>query len=516
MIKQIELTVPPEVASGDSILIRLVRKELRLKNSDKVEFKKIKSSIDARSKHVKVILKLEVYVNESTPLETELRINYKQVSGGKKVIIVGAGPAGYFAALELIENGLKPVIFERGKDVRSRRKDLRAIQQFSIVNPDSNYCFGEGGAGTYSDGKFYTRSHKRGSIEKALKILVEHGAKPDILYESRPHIGSNKLPGVVQSIRETILHFGGEIHFNSKMTDIIISKDTACGIIVNDGQEFVADAVILATGHSARDVFYLLKEKNILIEPKPFAIGSRIEHPQELIDEIQYKQKPRNRYLPAAAYSLVCQIRNRGVFSFCMCPGGLIVPSATAPGEIVVNGMSMSARDSRFANSGIVVSIEMQDMESYSSCGALSFMEFQKDIERKFFDTGDNSQRAPAQRMTDFVNGKLSEGSMKSSYIPGIYSGRLDELFPEKISLMLKAALVEFGKKMKGYFTSEGILVGPESRTSSPVRIPRNNLTYEHVTIKNLFPCGEGAGYAGGIISAALDGQNVARAIAKK
>lgn len=516
MIKQIELSITPEIAANDSKLLQLLKEQLRIKTSTTLEIRKIKSSIDARSRHVKVVLKLEVYIDESIPQEPALSKNYKHVSEGKKVIIVGAGPAGYFAALELIESGIKPVVYDRGKDVRSRRKDLRAIQQFSIVNPDSNYCFGEGGAGTYSDGKLYTRSHKRGSIEKALRILVEHGAKSEILYESHPHIGSNKLPLVVRNLRETILHYGGEVHFNSKLTDFIIRDNVLKGIVINDSDEHFADAVILATGHSARDIFYLLNNKNILLEAKPFALGARIEHPQELIDEIQYKQNPRNKFLPAASYRLVAQVKGRGVFSFCMCPGGLIVPSATAPGEIVVNGMSMSARNSKFANSGIVVTVEKEDVESYSKHGALECMEFQKELEHKFFENGDGSQKAPAQRMTDFVKGKVSADLENCSYIPGIYPARLDLIFPEKISERLKFALIEFGKKMKGYYTEEANLVGLESRTSSPVRIPRDKTTYEHIIIKNLYPAGEGAGYAGGIISAALDGQNVAKATLRR
>ncbi|MEP7147223.1 MAG: FAD-dependent protein, partial [bacterium] len=430
--------------------------------------------------------------------------------------IIGAGPAGYFAALELIEHGFKPLIYDRGKNVRDRRKDLREIQQFSKVNPNSNYCFGEGGAGTYSDGKLYTRSHKRGDIYKALRIFVEHGANEDILIDSHPHIGSNKLPVVVQKIRETILHFGGEINFDSLVTDLIIKDNKISGVTVNNSDEYFADAVILATGHSARDIFYLLDRKKILIEQKPFAIGTRIEHPQELIDEIQYKQNPRSEYLPASSYKLTAQINGRGVFSFCMCPGGLIVPAATSPGEVIVNGMSMSRRDSKFANSGIVVAIENEDLTGYEKYGKLAGLEFQKDIERKFFDAGDGSQKAPAQRMTDFTEERLSSGLGETSYIPGIYSSPVDKLFPEIISGRLRLALAQFGKKMKGYLSEEGYVIGLESRTSSPVRIPRDKNTFEHSEIVNFYPCGEGAGYAGGIISAALDGQNVAKAIVKK
>jgi uncharacterized protein len=516
MIKKLDLTLSPEDAFNDKRLSEIVESECNIKKNDSFEIFKLKRSIDARSRSPVINLVLQVFINESPPHEPVIKNNYKIVSDRKKVIIAGAGPAGYFAALELIEQGIKPVIFDRGKDVRQRRKDLRAIQQFSKVNPNSNYCFGEGGAGTYSDGKLYTRSHKRGDIYKALRILVEHGAKSDILVDTHPHIGSNKLPGVVKNLRETILNYGGEINFDSLVTDFIIEKEKVLGVIVNDKHEYLADSIILATGHSARDIFYLLNKKNILIESKPFAVGARIEHPQSLIDEIQYRQNPRSEFLPASSYKLTAQINGRGVFSFCMCPGGLIVPSATSPGEIVINGMSMSRRDSRFANSGIVAAVEKVDFKNYEQYKALAGLEFQKDIERKFFEAGDGSQKAPSQRMTDFVNGKLSSSVGETSYIPGIYSSRIDELLPGNISEGIKLALIQFGKKMKGYFTEEGYLVGVESRTSSPVRIPRDKNTYEHVQIKNLYPCGEGSGYAGGIISAALDGQNSAKAICKK
>ncbi|MDQ3019577.1 MAG: FAD-dependent monooxygenase [Bacteroidota bacterium] len=516
MINKLDLTLLPEEAFDDKRLSDIVKTICKIKESDRFEIVKLKRCIDARSRTPVINLLLEVYINENPPPEPVIKENYKFVSDKKIVIIVGAGPAGYFAALELIEYGIKPIIFDRGKDVRTRRKDLRAIQQFSEVNPNSNYCFGEGGAGTYSDGKLYTRSHKRGDIYKALRILVEHGAKPDILIDTHPHIGSNKLPGVVQNLRETILQFGGEINFDSLVTDLIIEDEKTLGVIVNDREEHFGDSVILATGHSARDIFYLLNKKNILIESKPFAIGVRIEHPQCLIDEIQYRQKPRSEFLPASSYKLTAQINGRGVFSFCMCPGGLIVPAATSPGEIVVNGMSMSRRDSEFANSGIVVAVENEDLQKYKPHGALAGLEFQKDLEKKFFNSGDGSQKAPAQRMTDFVNSKLSSDLGSTSYIPGVYSSMVNELLPENISERIKLALIQFGKKMKGFFTEEGYVIGLESRTSSPVRIPRDKDTYEHLQIKNLYPCGEGAGYAGGIISAALDGQNVANAICRK
>ncbi len=516
MIKKLELVLFPEDANDDKKLNRLVEEKLNISKSVVYEIVKVKSSLDARSKTPRFIYTLEVYIDESPPLQPVIKDSYKSVSNKKRVNIIGAGPAGYFAALELIENGIKPVIYDRGKDARTRRKDLRAIQQFSKVDPDSNYCFGEGGAGTYSDGKLYTRSHKRGDIQKALRILVEHGAKSDILVDTHPHIGSNKLPGVVQNIRETILSFGGEINFNSRVTDMIIQNSKIAGIIINDDKEYFADAAILATGHSARDIFYLLKKKNISIEGKPFAIGIRIEHPQDLIDEIQYRQNPRSEFLPAASYKLAARINGRGVFSFCMCPGGLIVPSATSPGELVVNGMSMSRRDSKFANSGIVVAVDEDDFQGFEHYKELAGLEFQKALEKKFFEAGDGSQKSPAQSMNDFINGKLTSVLKDTSYIPGIYSCLLNTLLPPGLSERLKLALIQFGKKMRGYLSEEGVLIGLESRTSSPVKIPRNPETYEHIEIKNLYPCGEGAGYAGGIISAALDGQNAAKAISQK
>ncbi|MBS1517785.1 MAG: FAD-dependent oxidoreductase [Bacteroidetes bacterium] len=514
MKKKVEVSLSPEDSSDQSKLSGIFRRICNIKSGTDFTVKLIKRSVDARSRNPVINISAEVYIDEIPDPEPVFSESYKNVSGGKKVIIAGAGPAGYFAALELIEHGIKPVIFDRGKDVRSRRRDLRAIQQEGIVNPDSNYCFGEGGAGTYSDGKLYTRSHKRGDIYKALKILTEHGANPDILIDSHPHIGSNKLPVLVQNLRQTILNYGGEINFNSAVTDILIKENRVEGVLINDSCEYLSDHLILATGHSARDIFYLLKRKNILTEAKPFALGVRIEHPQQLIDEIQYRQKQRSRFLPASSYKLAAQCGGRGVFSFCMCPGGLIVPATTSPGELVVNGMSMSRRDSKFANSGIVVAVETEDTAAYKIHGSFTGLEYQKEIEKRFFESGDGSQKAPAQRMTDFVNKKISGTLPDNSYIPGLYSADINSLLPESISLKLNAAFLQFGKKMKGYFTEEAVITGPESRTSSPVRIPRERHSYEHVEIKGLYPCGEGAGYAGGIISAALDGQNTASAVA--
>jgi hypothetical protein len=515
MRQQIEIKLLPKELGDENLLRQRAASLCRLKINDINDLVPLKRSIDARGSQPFFLLRAEVYSGENHQPEPALVANLKDVSGKPEVIIVGAGPAGYFAALELIEAGLKPVLFDRGKDVRSRRRDLRAIQQFGLVNPHSNYCFGEGGAGTYSDGKLYTRSHKRGDIFKALKLLVEHGANPDILVDAHPHIGSNKLPNIVANIRETILHYGGEVHFDSLITDFIIEKNAAKGVIINDKDERLAQAVMLATGHSARDIYYLLHRRGVLIEAKPFALGVRVEHHQSLVDAIQYHTPQRHNNLPAASYRLACQVGDRGVFSFCMCPGGLVVPAATAPGEIVVNGMSMSRRDSPFANSGTVVQVELDDLGAFQKHGVFRSLAFQQHVEQALFNFGDGSQKAPAQRVTDFIAGKLSAGLPDGSYIPGLYAAPLHELLPGFIYQKLRKGMLDFGKKMKGYLTGEANVIGTESRTSAPVRIPRNKETLMHVEVSGLFPAGEGAGYAGGILSAAMDGQNVARAIAR-
>ncbi len=490
----------------------------------------VRRSIDARARYAVVRIVADVYVNEEPPAQSPLLDALRDVSSAPSCIVVGAGPAGYFAALELIEHGIKPIVIERGKDVRARRKDLRAIQQFGIVDPHSNYCFGEGGAGTYSDGKLYTRSHKRGSIEKVLRLLVEHGASSDILVDAHPHIGSNKLWAVVRNIRETILRFGGEVRFDAHVVDFLFIGDpspheqtsvltaaTIAGVVLADGTEVHARNVILATGHSARDIFRLCVRRGIEVQAKPFALGVRIEHPQRLIDEVQYKASASDPLLPAAAYSLVCQADGRGVFSFCMCPGGLMVPSATSPGEIVINGMSMSRRDSPFANAGTVVAIEPDDWRGYSHAGPLAAMEYQAATERAAFEAnGDGSQRAPAQRLTDFLTGKVSNTIPDTSYIPGHASVDMRTILPPMVAERLAFGIRRFGEMMRSYLTEEAVLVAVESRTSSPVRIPRDPVTLQHPAISGLHPCGEGAGYAGGIVSAALDGQNVARAIARQ
>ncbi len=511
MIKEIELKLLPKEAAIEQVIQQKAAQQLRLQASEIADLRVVRRSIDARGTQPFFLLKVEVSIGAPFQSEPALLEGLKPVDGKQKVIIVGAGPAGYFAALELIEQGIQPIIFDRGTDVRTRRRDLRAIQQFGIVNPHSNYCFGEGGAGTYSDGKLYTRSHKRGDIYKVLKLLVEHGSSSDILADAHPHIGSNKLPNIVANIRETILKYGGEVHFDSFVTDFIIKNNQILGVVVNNEVEHLANAVILATGHSARDIYELLHRKNILIEAKPFALGVRIEHSQQLVDKVQYHQSPRDENLPASSYKLVSQVEGRGVFSFCMCPGGLVVPAATAPGEIVVNGMSMSRRDSEFANSGTVVAIEMDDLQPFAAHGVFAGLAFQKSVEQAMFQAGDGSQKAPSQRLTDFVNGKISATLPKSSYIPGLLSAPLHELLPPLIYKRLQQGVLDFGKKMRGYYTEDANVIGTESRTSSPVRIPREHDTYEHPQVKGLFPCGEGAGYAGGIVSAAMDGQNVAK-----
>ncbi len=513
MRKIIELKLLPKDAADDARIIRKAAEFCRLNINDIDDVHLLKRSIDARGAQPFVRIRAEVYSGESYPGEPAFLPFLKDVSGCSPALIIGAGPAGYFAALELIERGVKPIVFDRGKDVRSRRKDLRAIQQFGEVNPNSNYCFGEGGAGTYSDGKLYTRSHKRGHIFKAMKIFVELGAKPDILVDAHPHIGSNKLPQIIANLRKTILHHGGEIHFESCITDFIMREKKMAGVIVNDREEFRSEAVVLATGHSARDIYHLLHSKNIKIEAKPFALGVRIEHPQSLIDKIQYRQTPRDEFLPASSYKLVCQVGGRGVFSFCMCPGGLVVPTATAPGEIVLNGMSMSRRDSPFANSGTVVQVELEDLNDFDSHGVFKALAFQQMVEQSVYNVGGGGQNAPAQRLPDFINGKISSTLPATSYIPGVYSAPLHEILPGFIYEKLKTGVQEFGRKMRGYYTEEANVIATESRTSAPVRIPRNKETFMHVEVEGLFPCGEGAGYAGGIISAALDGQNVAKAV---
>lgn len=497
-------------------LQRKVAHYLSLSEEEITSIKVLRKSIDARKPKIYFTYKLAVYINEKAPQESTYKFHYKDVSKAKEVHIIGFGPAGMYAALRCIELGFKPVVLERGKNVKDRRRDLKAINQDHKVNPDSNYCFGEGGAGTYSDGKLYTRSLKRGDVRRVFENLVYHGATDQILIDAHPHIGTNKLPKVVQNIRETILKYGGEIHFNKRVVDFMIHKDELVGLQLANQEELKVNAVILATGHSARDIYELLHKKNIAIKAKSFAMGVRVEHPQELIDNIQYHcSGKRDELLPASAYSLVQQVNGRGVYSFCMCPGGFIVPAATANGEVVVNGMSPSKRNNLFANSGIVVEINTEeDLKKYESYGALKGLQFQKDLERLAFTSGGRTQTAPAQRLTDFVEGKLSTDLNATSYQPGLKSAPLHSLFPKIIGSRLRKGFKAFGEKMNGFYTQEANIIGVESRTSSPINIPRKE-NLEHPQIKKLFPCGEGAGYAGGIISAAMDGERCAEAIAQ-
>ncbi len=512
MGKHVDIALSPEVAFDDQKLLDYLVKAFGISKEKK--YRILRRSIDARHKQIKVNLSIELEPDllTSLPISYIKKIGY--VVNAPPVLIIGAGPAGLFAALKLIELGYKPIIIERGKDVRARRRDLAAIHKSHIVNPDSNYCFGEGGAGTYSDGKLYTRSKKRGDVRRILEILVAHGASESILIDAHPHVGTNKLPAIITSIRQTILDSGGEIHFNTRMVDIELVNQQVKSITTQHGDKIQGMGLILATGHSARDIFYLLYEKNILIESKPYAIGVRIEHPQSVIDQIQYHGCPRGDYLPASSYSLVTQVnykgQQRGVFSFCMCPGGFIVPSATAPGEIVVNGMSPSRRDSFFANSGIVVEVTHQDFKPYQAYGPLASLKLQESIEQQACQLAGGTQKAPAQRLVDFLNRKQTSDLLRTSYQPGLMSVPMDDVFPDFIAKPLREAFISFGKKMPGYITPHAQLVGVESRTSSPIFIPRDSLSLEHVQIKRLYPCGEGAGYAGGIVSAAMDGERCA------
>jgi uncharacterized FAD-dependent dehydrogenase len=512
MRKQIELYLSPEVAQNAEKLQNTVARELNVSEKSIRHLQKLKQSIDARRSPIKMRVLAEVWLDEEYVPEPD-EFNLQQVQNKPEVHIIGAGPAGLFAAIKLIELGYKPVVFERGKQVRERRRDLAKITREHSVNPDSNYCFGEGGAGTYSDGKLYTRSGKRGDVNRILKLLVKHGANADILFEAHPHIGTNKLPHIIEAIRETILHCGGEIHFNTRLTDVTVTDQRITQLHFNCGTTVKCQAVILATGHSARDIFELLHRNHILIEAKPFALGVRIEHPQELIDSIQYHCPTRGEYLPAASYSLVEQVGGRGVFSFCMCPGGIIAPAATNPGEIVVNGWSPSKRNNPFANSGTVVAVGEKDFLPFAKYGPLAAMHFQAAIEQTAHRAGGGGLTAPAQRLTDYVTKKLSTTLPDNSYLPGVKSAQLDEVLPAEIARSLRGAIQLFGKKMKGYYTEEALMVGVESRTSSPVRIPRDKEKLHHVHITNLFPCAEGAGYAGGIVSAAMDGEKCALAV---
>jgi len=494
MQQEFQLQVKPEIAQDQEQLKLFIAKKNRLDVKDIKHIEILKRSIDARQKNVKINLRVRTFIKEKFIEEPVELPCYKDVSKAKEVIIIGAGPAGLFAALKLIEKGFKPIVLERGKNVRDRRRDLVAITKDHMVNEDSNYCFGEGGAGTYSDGKLYTRSKKRGDVNRILDLLIAHGAAKNIAIDAHPHIGTNKLPKIIQAIRETIINHGGEVIFNTKVTDILIKNKAIDGVETQQGNIINAKKIILATGHSARDIFELLYKKGIQIEAKPFALGVRVEHSQQLIDQIQYHCDIRGEFLPPAPYSIVKQVKNRGVYSFCMCPGGIIAPCATAPGEVVTNGWSPSKRDQPTSNSGIVVELNLEDFAPFQKFGPLAGVEFQKRIEQSAWHLAGETQKVPAQRLVDFTHGKLSNNIPKTSYQPGTTSVELGSVLPKFIYQTLQNGFQQFGRSMKGYLTNEAVVHAPESRTSSPVRIPRDRKTLEHVQIKGLYPCGEGAG----------------------
>lgn len=511
MQKEIELAIAPERIEDDNYILTQGSKALKI-NGERIKgFKIRKRSIDARSRHVVFRARIIFFIDEE-PINEVFETNFHSVHDAQPVLIIGAGPAGLFAALQCLEKGLKPIIVERGKAVQDRRRDLAKLNREGIVDEDSNYCFGEGGAGTYSDGKLYTRSDKRGDVEKVLQLFVAHGANEDILVNARPHIGTNKLPHIIQDIRETIIAHGGEVIFEQRVVDITTENNQVTGVTLAGGRQLKANHVIVATGHSARDIFELFRTKNWLLEAKAFALGVRIEHPQEIIDQAQYHCEVRSEHLPPAYYSLVEQVNGRGVFSFCMCPGGVIAPCSTADNEIVVNGWSPSKRNNPHANSGTVIQINLEDVPG-SESDPFALLDFQREIEKRAFEAGGGKMVAPAQRMIDFVEGRISKDLPDNSYKPGTISADLTQVLPKFVYEALRGALPVFGKKMKGYYTNEAILVAVESRTSSPVRIPRDKLSLQHPEIKGLYPCAEGAGYAGGIISAAIDGMNCANAI---
>jgi uncharacterized FAD-dependent dehydrogenase len=514
MQKIISLKLLPSEAGSPVLIKQYIAKAEAVSVSAVSGFTILRHSIDARGRQPRINLSLRAFINEPFQPRELLPFNFRDVKNSLfRVIIIGAGPAGLFAALQLIEKGIKPIILERGKDVRARRRDLAILNKEGEVNPESNYCFGEGGAGTYSDGKLYTRSSKRGDINRILNLFVHFGAEEKILYESHPHIGTNKLPDIITSIRKKILDCGGEFLFEKKVIDLIIKDHAIKAVKTSGGDLFEGQAVILATGHSARDIFELLHSKKIIIESKPFALGVRVEHPQAFIDSVQYHCNERNEFLPPASYSLVQQVDGKGVFSFCMCPGGIIAPAATNAGELVVNGWSPSKRNNPYANSGIVVTVEEKDVQPYKKYGPLAGMYFQRSVEQKTFETGGGKFIAPAQRLVDFVDNRSSSSLPGCSYIPGIHSASLKTVLPGFIHKNLREAFKLFGKKMKGYLTNDAVVVATESRTSSPVRIPRDAENLHHPQVSNLYPCGEGAGYAGGIVSAAMDGEKVARQI---
>ncbi|MBK7133843.1 MAG: NAD(P)/FAD-dependent oxidoreductase [Bacteroidales bacterium] len=514
MIKQVQINLVPSAAADEAAVKKIAASLAGLDQKEISALRIIKRSVDARKKNIRVNLTVELISGNDTVSPFLVPFLPKNVTSAKEVIIVGAGPAGLFAALRLIELGLRPVILERGRDVSSRKIDIAKISREQLVNPDSNYCFGEGGAGTYSDGKLYTRSKKRGDNTRVQELLCFHGANENIMYEAHPHLGTDKLPGIISNIRKSIVEAGGQFILEKKVTDFILEGDKIKGVITSDNAKYTSDFVILATGHSARDIYEICRNRGIDLEMKPFAMGVRVEHPQELIDKIQYHGNSRGEFLPAASYNLAKQVDGRGVYSFCMCPGGFIVPSATSQEEVVVNGMSPSGRNSPYANSGIVVEIKTEDFAKYSSSGVLAGIEFQKELERDAWQNGGHTQHAPAQRLADFVAGESSGTLPKVSYFPGITSSPLHSWLPKSIGRRLRDGFRLFGHMMNGYLTNEAVVLGVESRTSSPVRIPRDPEKMNHIRISGLYPCGEGSGYAGGIVSSAIDGMRAAEAIA--
>ena len=521
----LQLRLTPTDAANASVLLTTIAQNIGRSSSQINGYHILKQSIDARSRQqVWINLTLQVFIDEPV-MDRQIEPYLFPIlpKNAKEVHIIGAGPAGLFAALECIQLGLRPIVLERGKDVRSRRRDLARLNKEGIVDPESNYCYGEGGAGTYSDGKLYTRSNKRGSIEKILRLFYQFGADETVLYQAHPHIGTNKLPQIITAMRLQIEASGGQVLFEKKLVDFDIEKGEIKRIHCGDGESFEVEALLLATGHSARDIFELFHQKNVLIESKPFALGVRVEHPQQVIDQIQYHCLTRDPNLPPAAYSLVEQVNERGVFSFCMCPGGIIAPAATAPGEIVVNGWSPSKRNNPYANSGMVVQIDLQTAAQFLKQATkkevdlnhpLLLLEFQQYVEQQAFKSGGGLQVAPASRLVDFCTHKLSKDLPDASYLPGLHAADLSDVLPKFVHETLQNGFMAFGKKMKGYYTNDAIVVATESRTSSPVRIPRDADSFQHPQIKNLYPCGEGAGYAGGIVSAAMDGQKLAQSIA--
>lgn len=514
MVKQVQLNLSPSAAADDAAIKKNSAKVAGINEKEISGLRILKKSVDARSKNIRVNITVEIFTGNDSPLPAIPSFAAQNVADKKEVVIIGAGPAGLFAALKLIESGLRPVILERGRDVSARKRDIAMISREHTVDPDSNYCFGEGGAGTYSDGKLYTRSKKRGDNTRVLELFCLHGAKESILYEAHPHLGTDKLPRIISNIRQSISEAGGIFLLEKKVTDFILDGDEIRGVVTSDNEKFMSDNVILATGHSARDIYEICTRRGVALEMKAFAMGVRVEHPQDLIDRIQYHGNPRGELLPAASYSIVKQVDGRGVYSFCMCPGGFIVPSATSQEEVVVNGMSPSGRNSPYANSGIVVEIRPEDLSKYSESGILAGIEFQKELEHDAWINGGKTQRAPAQRLEDFVIGKTSGSLPKVSYFPGVTSSPLHQWLPEFIGNRLRAGLRLFGLSMKGYLTNEAAVLGVESRTSSPVRIPRDPEKMQHIRIKGLYPCGEGSGYSGGIVSSAVDGMRAAEAIA--